>query len=77
MKLGNRIMSLEFGKEDNNRCCSFSTRKRIIPCLGWIAIALICVTISADTGYAMIPSFMNEHGNGRIVRGMNCEFEAM
>ena len=77
MRLGNRIMSLGFDKEDNNRCCSFSTRKWIIPCLGWVAIALIFVAISVDTGYAMIPLFMKEHGNGRIVRGMNCELEAM
>lgn len=77
MRLGNRIMSLGFDKEDNNRCCSFSTRKRIIPCLGWVAIALICVAISTDTGYAMIPLFMKEHGNGRIERGMNYGFEVM
>ena len=77
MRLRNRNMSLEFGKEDNNRCCSFSTRKRIIPCLGWVAIAVIRVAISADTGYAMIPSFMKEHGIGRIVRGLNYELEAM
>lgn len=77
MRLQNRIMNLGFDKEDNNRCCSFSTRKWIIPCLGWVAIALIFVAISVDTGYAMIPLFMKEHGNGRIVRGMNCELEAM
>ena len=77
MRLGNRIMSLGFDREDNSRCCSFSTRKRIIPCLGRVAIALICGIISTDTGYAMIPLFMKEHGNGRIVRGMNCELEAM
>ena len=70
-------MSLGFDKEDNNRCRSFSTRKRIIPCQGWVTIALMCVAISANTGYAMIPLFMKEHGNARIVRGMNCGFEAM
>lgn len=77
MRLRNRIMSLGFDREDNSRCCSFSTRKRIIPCLGRVTIALICGIISTDTGYAMIPLFMKEHGNGRIVRGVDCEFEAM
>ena len=43
-------------------------------------LLLVFLKIGAFTfggGYAMIPLFMKEHGNGRIVRGMNCELEAM